>query len=173
VFASLLSRSLVKRGFDDDKATWTSTTARCTCKCARCNATRRDADAADASTSNATNARLDLAPGELRYAELRRRHRCFFNSTDLPFEMEVERQSSTPLVTSLPILIVAAISSTWDKLDCPVRSPPVFRSRQMSPMQSVAAFHSSLYILFLRHRITHGALFLAAIVSVRDGLYAK
>lgn len=26
------------------------------------------ADAADASTSNATNARLDLAPGESRYA---------------------------------------------------------------------------------------------------------
>lgn len=52
---------------------------------------------------------------------------------------------------------MTAISSTWDKLDCPTRSPSVFRSRQMSPALN-AAFRSfllgSFYISFLRYWIT-------------------
>lgn len=53
----------------------------------------------------------------LRPVSLATRHAAsiapFFNPVDLPFEMEVQLQSSIPLVISLPeTLIVAAISST-------------------------------------------------------------
>jgi len=67
-------------------------------------AARRVADAADVSTSNATNARLDPVLGKPRYTVVCRRLRsAFFNSADLPFEMEVQPQSLALLVTSLPI----------------------------------------------------------------------